>query len=179
MRSSADGIGRGVAVRVLEFLLLFLGVTAAGGGVAMLLGVGDGLLPDDWLADIPLIESWVAPGLVLFVGFGLGSLLVAHGIAHRPDWRILRWVDRMTGHHWAATGAVAVGVGQVTWICLELVYLPEISWLQPLYLGIGLAIAGLALSPPVRPYLVLPITIAHVPGARPDETSGQHSSASG
>ena len=36
----------------------------------MVLGLGgeNTMLPDEWLADIPLVDSWMVPGLVLGAG---------------------------------------------------------------------------------------------------------------
>ena len=56
-------------------LLVFLGLTALGGGIEMILfPSGNQYVPGEWLEGIPWIESWLVPGLVLSIGFGLGSL---------------------------------------------------------------------------------------------------------
>jgi hypothetical protein len=44
-------------------------------------------------------------------------------------------------------------VGQVAWIALELVYLPQRSWLQVVYGCTGVALALLLLVPAVSRYL--------------------------
>lgn len=46
-----------------------------------------------------------------------------------------------------------LGAGQAAWILLELVYLPEPSWLQGLYGPLGLSLVLLATLPTVRNYL--------------------------
>ncbi len=38
---------------------------------------GNGYLPHRWLDRIPVIDSWLVPGFVLGVGFGVGSLVTA------------------------------------------------------------------------------------------------------
>lgn len=135
-------------------LLTFLGVTAAGGGAAMTFGVGgDEVLPSAWLESIPLVESWVVPGLVLGLGFGVGSLVVAYGVARRPRWRWLGWLERATGHHWSWAATIAVGMAHVAWIALELVWLPEASWLQAVYGPLGVALAVLPFTAAMRTWL--------------------------
>jgi hypothetical protein len=132
--------------------LAFLGVTAAAGGVAMVLDIG-AAPPDDWLRSIPLVDTWVVPGLVLAVGFGLGSLLAGYGMLRRPRWAWLRPVERLTRHHWSWAATILIGLGHVAWIVLELAYLPEPSALQIVYGGVGGALALLPLHPAVRGYL--------------------------
>ena len=110
--------------------------------------------PDEWLDGIPLIDSWVVPGLVLGLGFGVGSLVVAYGVIRRPEWHWLDWVESRTGHHWSWAGALVIGAGQVVWILLELAFLPEATWLQAVYGGTGAGLVILAMLPSVRHHLV-------------------------
>jgi hypothetical protein len=132
-------------------LLIFLGVSTVGGGIEMLLNLDGGrYLPQQWLDDLPLIDSFLIPGLVLLLGFGAGSLLTAYGVWRRPQWRWLRAVERFTGRHWAWSATILLGAGQVVWIALELVYLPGLSWLEVVYGLIGLALVLLPLTPSVR-----------------------------
>ncbi|WP_432992715.1 hypothetical protein [Dactylosporangium sp. CA-233914] len=77
--------------RLLVVLLGFVGVTAVGGAVAMAFGA----LPGAWLDGIPLVDSWLLPGLVLGLGFGAGSLITALRI----------------GQRWASAAAAALGPG--------------------------------------------------------------------
>jgi hypothetical protein len=117
-------------------LLAVLGVSATAGGIGLISGAAP---PRQWLDSIPLIDSWIVPGLVLGVGFGLGSLVTAYGLTARYRWA------------WLAT--VLIGAGQVVWIALELVYLPRFSWLQPVFGAVGLALVLLPMHPGVRRYL--------------------------
>ena len=113
---------RPAAVLGLGAVLLFLGVTALAGGVA--LTFNGSRPPQDWLDRIPLVDTWVVPGLVLGVVFGLGSLIVAYGVLFRPRWSKLSPVERITRHHWAWTATIALGLGHITWIVLELFWVP-------------------------------------------------------
>ncbi len=72
-------------VTVTGVLLLVLGLGALGGGLAMILGIGgESFLPDEYLDDLPLVDSWLVPGLILLVGFGLGSLVALYGVCAGP-----------------------------------------------------------------------------------------------
>jgi len=133
-------------------VLLFLGFTALGGGVALTLD-GGAAPPGDWLDQVPLIDSWTIPGLVLGIGFGLGSLVVGYGMWRKRTWRRLRPVERLTRHHWSWLGALLIGAGHLVWISLELIYLPELSILQAVYGAVGLALVLLPLLPSARSHL--------------------------
>lgn len=138
-------------VWITEGLLIVLGVTALAGGAGLVFGLGGGqqLVPAEWLESLPLIHSWVVPGLVLGIGFGLGSLFVAYGMIRQPDWGWTRIIEDATGHHWSWIGTILIGVGHIVWIGLELVYLP-FSFLHPLYGAVGVALVLLPLLPSVR-----------------------------
>jgi hypothetical protein len=134
-------------------LLLVLGIGAVGGGWAMTFGIGDGnVLPDEYLEALPLVNNWLVPGLVLLLGFGVGSLVAAYGVLQRPHWNWTRVIDRVTGHHWSWIATIAIGVGQVIWIGLEVISIP-FSWLMPTFGLVGLALALLPLTPSARDHL--------------------------
>lgn len=140
-------------VALIVGLLLFLGVSAVGGGVG--LASGAAAPPDDWLPRIPLITSWLVPGLVLAAGFGFGSLVAAYGMLARPSWWWLGFVERLTGYQWAWAVTTLIGAGQLVWIALELVYLPQTSLLQAVYATTGVLLVALPMLPAVRRYLAL------------------------
>lgn len=142
-------------------VLGFLAVSALAGGTALVLGAAP---PDDWLDRIPVVDSWVVPGLVLGIGFGAGSLATAYGMLRLPTGSALRPVQRLTRHHWPWAATLLIGLGQVVWIGLELAYLPQLSPLQAVYGGVGVALVVLALHPTVRRYLT---PARHAAGDRP------------
>lgn len=144
---------RSFPVVLTMFLLGFLGVSAFAGSLALLFNLGGGQPPISWLEDVPLVDSYLVPGLVLGIGFGVGSIITTYGMIRRPRWNWIGSVERLTSHHWSWIATILLGAGQVAWIALELVYLPELSWLQVLYGPLGLALVLLPTLPTVRNYL--------------------------
>jgi hypothetical protein len=133
-------------------LLAFLGVTATLGGAAFILGPTTGenaWFPQKWLDEIPFIDSFVVPGLVLGIGFGLGSLVTFWGMLHRSHWPFLTWVERLTGMHWTWVATVLIGVGHMVWIGLELAYI-QFSFFHVVYGALGIALVLLPLTPSMR-----------------------------
>ncbi len=154
MLSAPSALRRPPAVTAVIWLLVFLGVTSVSGGAEMIVfSTGNGYLPARWLDTIPLIDSWLLPGLVLGVGFGLGSLITAYGMGRRLRWRWAGPVEHRTGRHWSWSAAVGLGTGMMVWIALELVYLPDFSWLEAVYGLVGVALAGLPLTRAARAHL--------------------------
>jgi hypothetical protein len=140
-------------VTVTGVLLLVLGLGAVGGGLAMIFGLGgESFLPDEYLDDLPLVDSWLVPGLILFVGFGLGSLVALYGLLRRPRWDGLGWLERATGHHWAWIATILIGLGHMVWIGIEFVSIP-FSPLMPTFGLVGLALTLLPLTSSMGSYL--------------------------
>jgi hypothetical protein len=140
-------------VVVVITLLTVLGLGAVGGGYAMTFGIGgEDFMSQEYLEALPLVSSWLVPGLVLMIGFGLGSLLVGYGVMRRPRWSWIAGLERLSGHHWSWIGTILIGVGQVVWITLELVSIP-FSMLMPFFGSVGLALALLPLTRTARTYL--------------------------
>ena len=136
-------------------LLGLLGVGAMGGGIAMLLGMGgESFLPDEYLDSLPLVDSWLVPGLVLLLGFGIGSLVAMYGVMRRPWWPALSWLEARTHHHWSWLLTMVIGWAQVVWIGIEFASIP-FSALMPTFGLVGLALALLPLTRAVRRYLAV------------------------
>jgi len=143
---------RPAAVVTTVGVLVFLGISALAGGIAMILGIA-AAPPETWLDEIPVIDSWVLPGLVLGIGFGAGSLVAAYGMLRRPRWSWPGPIEQLTRHHWSWIVTILIGLGQVAWIATELIYLPELSALQAVYGGVGVVLLLLPMHPAVRHYL--------------------------
>jgi hypothetical protein len=120
------------AAMVLE---IFLGVGALGGGGALILGARGEIIP------LPLsalqgspFETYLVPGLVLFVVLGIGPLVAA----------ALAW----RRHPVAPLAAATVGVALLVWLAVEIAIVGYTNDppLQILYVLLGAAIAALGLA---------------------------------
>jgi len=90
-------------------------------------GIG---LPSDWIAS-SAFGTYFVPGIYLLVMNGVGMLLAA-GLT---VWR-----------HWLAPWWTAVlAVGLIIWILVQLVVMPETSWLQWFFLASGVALGFISL----------------------------------
>ena len=92
---------------------------------------GSGMgVPVSWIQD-SVFGDYFVPGLYLFGVNGLGMLVLAGLTVLRQP--IAPW---LTG---------ALGIGLMIWIGVQVVVMPEIMWLQPVFFGVGLAMAVVAL----------------------------------
>lgn len=142
---------RPAAVRVLLGLLLLHGVSAVGGGGVFLADpTGELAGMDTSMLTRTPFTTFRWPGALLAVGLGIPALVTAIGLSRRTVVRAAAPLERASGQHWSWAGSIVVGVTLVIWIVVQLWLLDERTVLQPLMLGIGLALAGLPLAPPVR-----------------------------
>ncbi|MCW2876393.1 MAG: hypothetical protein JWQ95_493 [Sphaerisporangium sp.] len=144
---------RPASVWVTFGLLAFLSLSAIFGGTGLIFGIwGMQLIPREPLDRIPVIDTWLIPGLVLGIGFGLGSLATAYGILRTPPWPWLEFVRQLTGRHWSWLATIALGLGQLAWILIEWIYI-GISPLLIIYGAVGAALTLLPLQASARRYL--------------------------
>jgi hypothetical protein len=115
--------------RAVVGLLFFLSLGALAGGAALASRPDGSVMQFDTslLAGSPFPDFFV-PGLILGGLFGVGSLVVA-----TLGWRRYRAAPFL---------AFGIGCALMIWIAVELAIIKELSFLHPLYFGIGLAIAA-------------------------------------
>lgn len=115
-------------------LELLLGLSALGGGAALMLGPAGEIIP------LPLallrhtpFDSYFVPGLILFSILGVGPSVAAGFALSRS-----RWAPWMT---------VGVGVALLVWLAVEIALIGYSNNppLQPLYLALGAALTAVGL----------------------------------
>jgi len=110
-------------MRALAILQLFIGIGALAGGFGLIIdttGASIGLNPD-WLAR-SLFNSYLVPGLILFVIIGMGHTISG----------ILTWKN----YNKAGIIAAFLGFFLMLWIVAQMIIIP-FFWLQPLYFVFG------------------------------------------
>ncbi|HCO93644.1 MAG TPA: hypothetical protein DIU00_06795 [Phycisphaerales bacterium] len=103
----------------LLFFLLFLSLGGLYGGIAMLADpTGGSLQLTDTLPLLP-VSDYILPGIFLLVVMGLVPLMLTYGLLARPKWRWAERLSRWSGHHWAWTGTLGLGVTLAVWLIVE------------------------------------------------------------
>jgi len=118
----------GIAGKITIAALIWLGIGALAGGIALVTRPDGGNMQFDTaiLAGSPFAD-FLVPGLVLGGLFGVGSLAVAvMGVRH---------------HVAAPFLAFGIGCAQMIWIAVQLAIIDTLSFLHPLMFRTGLVIA--------------------------------------
>ncbi|MDZ7706761.1 MAG: hypothetical protein U5J97_02485 [Trueperaceae bacterium] len=143
-------MGGRLAVWALVVSVLFLAFGGLYGGLSMLSDPsGASLGMDVVLLRLP-VANYLLPGVFLVVVMGLVPLALAYGLLARPSLRWTANVTRLSGHHWAWTGTLLLGVVLVLWLAAQ-AWLIGFAWpIQFVTAGNAVAILVLASLPVVR-----------------------------
>lgn len=131
----AEAPGYRAARIPLMLLTAFVGVTAAVGGAALILGSVSPssplaiVIPPEYLDDSPF-TSYLLPGVIL--------ALVLGGV------HIAACVMLLRRYRWALLWTAAAGFDALIWIFVQMVWIP-FSFFHPAYFAIGLAEVGFTL----------------------------------
>ena len=104
---------------LLVFFLVFLALGGLYGGIAMLTDpTGNSLQMTEVLPLLP-VPDYTLPGLFLLSVMGLVPLFLTYGLLARPNWTWSESLSRWSGHHWAWTGTLALGVMLAIWLLVQ------------------------------------------------------------
>jgi len=65
------------------------------------------------------VSNFILPGIFLLVVMGLVPLLLIYGLLARPKWKWVEKLFRWSGHHWAWTGTIGLGVTLAIYLIVE------------------------------------------------------------
>jgi hypothetical protein len=149
---AARTVSRPLSVKVLLFLLVFLGINGLIGGIPFLLAPDGHLLqlPFSHLKNTPF-PDFTIPGLLLTLFLGLYPLAGAYALWRKPAWRWPEFLNPFRRFHWSWVGSLAAGVIAVIWIIVQIQWIP-IGFLHIFILTWGVLILIVALLPGVRRY---------------------------
>jgi hypothetical protein len=111
--------------KALGILQLFIGLSAVGGGLGLVLEPnGSNLgMPLEMLKYSPF-SDFLIPGIVLLIVNGLGSIAGS--------------VSSFRPFHYAAEIALALGAFLVAWIIIQVYLIHSFHWLHALYFSLGI-----------------------------------------
>jgi hypothetical protein len=84
-----------------------------------------------WI-EATIFGSYLLPGIYLFAVNGIGMLVLAVLTVQRH-----RWAPMLTG---------ALGAGLVIWIGVQVLVMPEVSYLQAIFGAIGVVLIGVSVA---------------------------------
>jgi hypothetical protein len=126
-RGGASVVARRAPGWLLIGLELVVGANAVYGGIGLMVyGMG---MPTEWLDGTPF-DSWLLPGVFLLLIVAVPMLAAA--------------VTELTRAPVARLCSLAAGIMQIGWIVVQVAVLQRYFFLQPVLLGAGVAVIGLA-----------------------------------
>lgn len=134
---------------ILLLWLVFLAFGGLYGGITMLLDPSGVLLGAEKILPLLPVPDFVLPGLFLFFVMGLVLLVLAFGLFARPNWPWAVALSCWSGHYWAWTGSLALGIVLLTWLTVQAVMIGLSAGIQYVMVVNGLVILGSALWPSV------------------------------
>jgi hypothetical protein len=87
--------------------------------------------PKGWI-EATIFRTYLLPGLYLLASNGVGMLVLAGLTVQRH-----RWAPWLTG---------VLGTGLVIWIGVQLLVMPEVSYLQAMFGGAGLVLMAVSVA---------------------------------
>lgn len=140
-----------IARNILIFLLGFLAVGAAGGGIVLILSPSGDMIkmPVSIIAGSPF-TSFLIPGIILFLVLGIAPVILIYALVKKPEWRFAGVLNFFPDMHWAWSYCIYIAFGLIIWIQVEMIFLQSVQWLHTFYMFYAIAILFTALLPAVR-----------------------------
>ena len=138
-------------------LLSFLGLSALGGGGALILSPSGKLLgglPLSILERSPF-HDFLIPGIILFLVLGLVPCLLVFALLRKRENKIAEYFNFFKGMHWAWSFSIYVAFSLIIWIQVETIYIQGVGWLQTFYMLFAIPLIFVALLPQVRNFYKL------------------------
>ena len=133
-------------------LLAFLGLSAIGGGGALIIsptGKLLGGLPLSILERSPF-NDFLVPGIILFVILGIIPSLLVLALLKKSTFVFAERFNFFKDMHWAWTFSIYVAFALIIWIQVETIYIQGVGWLQTFYILYAIPLILVALLPQVR-----------------------------
>ncbi len=136
---------------ILIFLLFFLGVGAIGGGGVLIISpTGEMIgMPLSTLKGSPF-NSFLIPGIILFLTIGIAPFLVVFGLLRKPESPAAERLNFFKDMHWAWSFSIYVAFALIIWIQVETIFVQGVGWLQTFYMLFAIPMIIVALLPQVR-----------------------------
>jgi hypothetical protein len=140
------------ARNILICLLLFLGLSALGGGALLIVSPSGKLLgglPLSILDHSPF-SDFLIPGIILFLVLGLSPCLLAVALIKKPYNRFAEHFNFFKDMYWGWSYSIYIAFALIIWIQVETVVVQSVGWLQTFYMLYAIPIIFVALLPQIR-----------------------------
>ena len=137
---------------ILVSLILFLGLSAIGGGGTLIIspsGTLLGGLPLSILQHSPF-TNFLVPGIILFFILGFAPCLISIALIKKPKSEFAEKFNLFTDMYWAWSYSIYIAFALIIWIQVETIFVQSAGWLQTFYILYAIPIIFVALLPQIR-----------------------------
>ncbi len=137
---------------VLIFLLLFLGISAIGGGGLIIVSPSGNLIGDLPLSilDRSPFSNFLMPGIILLLILGIAPCLISVALIKMPKSEFAEKFNLFKDMHWAWSFSIYTAITLIIWIQVETIFIQGVGWLQTFYMLYSIPIIVVAILPQVR-----------------------------
>lgn len=141
------------APKILVLLHLLLGIGAIFGGIVLIIDPSGELIkmPISLLEHSPF-ESFLIPGLILFIVLGLIPSIIAFSLVTKRQIKVADRLNIFKEKLWSWTYSIYISFALIIWITVEVFIIKHIMIVHVLYIFLGLAIQAVTLLPSVQKY---------------------------
>jgi hypothetical protein len=136
------------------FLLAFLGLSAIGGGGALIISPSGkmlGGLPLSLLQNSPF-HNFLIPGIILFVVLGLFPTVLIFALVKATVSPFAEHFNFFKDMHWAWSFSIYVAFALIIWLQTEMYFLQAVGWLHNFYMLYAIVLIFIGLKPHVRAF---------------------------
>lgn len=141
-----------IARNILIAMLLFLGLSALGGGFMLIISPSGKLiggLPLSILEHSPFAD-FLFPGIILFSILGLAPCLISIALIKKTKSELAEKFNLFKDMHWAWSYSIYIAFALIIWIQVETIFVQGVGWLQTFYMLYAIPLIVVAILPQVR-----------------------------
>lgn len=134
------------------FLLSFLGLSAFGGGLTLIISPSGELLgglPLSLLQNSPF-DNFLIPGIILFIILGIFPILIVFALIKKPISTFAERFNLFSDMYWAWTFSIYIAFALIIWIQVETIFIQGVGWLQTFYMLFSIPMVIFSLLPQTR-----------------------------
>ena len=135
-------------------LMVFLGISAVGGGGALIISPSGKLLgglPLSIIAKSPFTD-FLFPGIILFFALGIFPCWIVFALIKKPENKWAESLNFFKDLHWAWSFSIYIAFALIIWIQVETIFIQGVGWLQTFYMLFAIPMIFVALLPQVRDF---------------------------
>lgn len=140
-------------IYILIIAVAFEAIGAIFGGISLMNDPsGESIKLPVKLLEGTVFNSYIIPGIILFLVLGFFPLFLIFPLIFKPNWPIINKLNIYRNYHWAWTYTLYTSIILIIWINVQMMILSTGSIIQGSFGLLGVFILVLTLLPQVKSY---------------------------